>query len=202
MRRESLLILLFALIPKILPAQNGYVKLKDNDSTLVGFVRTYIAANGLQGVEVWRTKKDKDPLKIPKPEIHEYAIKKDTFRVLHQFKPFLHTRTFFEYVDARVLSNGKIKLLIIDNYQNAARISTYTGGGLVPAIIDEAMGNYTYMYVLENKDGYSALSSRKTELKETLLDYFPDKYIEKYIEVNGQIAYKSITDLVTLFNSK
>jgi hypothetical protein len=184
-------------------AQNGYVKLKNYDSTIVGFLRSYTAVNGgLQGIEVWKTKKDKDPVKYPKTDIFEYAIKKDTFRVLHQFKPFQTTQTYFEHVDAKVISRGKVSLLLIENYVNAARISNYTGGGLVPGVIDELMENYSYMYILEDKDGYSGVSSKKDQLKETLLDFFPDKYVAKYSEVNGKINYHSLPDLVKLYNSK
>jgi hypothetical protein len=184
--------------------QNGYIKL-DNDSTLVGYLRYYVAIkDGHQGIELWRTKKDKEPLKIPKWTINEYAIKSDTFKVLHQFKPFYDTQTYFELVDAKLKSSGKVNLYVIENYQNANRVSTYTGGGLIPAIIDESLGNHTYMYILEDKKtGFlKALPSKKEELKESLMDFFPEKYIMKYDEVKGEINYKSIPDLVKLYNSK
>lgn len=184
--------------------QNGYIKL-NNDSTLVGYLRYYVAIkDGHQGIELWRTKKDKDPLKIPKRTINEYAIKKDTFKVLQQFKPFHDTQTYFELVDAKLKSSGKVNLYVIENYQNANRVSTYTGGGLIPAIIDESLGNHTYMYILEDKEtGFlKALPSKKDKLKESLIDFFPEKYIVKYDEVKGEINYRSIPDLVKLYNSK
>jgi hypothetical protein len=184
--------------------QNGYIKL-DNDSTIVGYLRYYVSfMDGHQGIELWRTKKDKEPLKIPKQTINEYAIKKDTFKVLHQFKPFQDTQTYFELVDAKLKSRGKVNLYIIENYNNTNRVSTYTGGGLIPAIIDESLGNYTYMYILEDKTtGFlKALPSKKEKLKESLMDFFPEKYVVKYDQVKGEINYKSIPDLVKLYNSK
>jgi hypothetical protein len=187
-----------------LSGQNGYIKL-DSDSTLVGYLRYYVAIkDGHQGIELWRTKKDKNPLKIPKRAISEYAIKKDTFKVLHQFQPFHGTQTYFEVVDAKLKSRGKVNLYIIENYQNVNRVSTYTGGGLIPAIIDESLGNHTYMYILEDKKtGFlKALPSKKEKLKESLMDFFPEKYIIKYDEVKGEISYKSVPDLVELYNSK
>jgi len=121
--------------------QNGYVKLR-NDSTHLGYLRYYVSIkDGHQGIELWRTKRDKEPLKIPKQTIDEYAIKKDTFKVLHRFKPFHDTQTYFELVDAKLKSRGKINLYIIENYQNTNRVSTYTGGGLIPILIDESLGN-------------------------------------------------------------
>jgi hypothetical protein len=184
--------------------QNGYIKL-GNDSTLVGYLRPYVSIkDGQQGIELWRTKKDKEPLKILKEKISEYAIKKDTFKVLHQFKPFPDTQTYFEMVEAKLKSSGKVSLYIIQGYQNEKRVSTYTMGGIIPAIIDESLGNYTYMYILEDKRiGFiKALPSKKEELKESLLDFFPERYITKYAEVKGEINYRSIPDLVELYNSK
>ena len=184
--------------------QNGYVKF-DNDSILVGYLRYYVSImDGHQGIELWRTKKDKEPLKIPKRSVNEYSIKKDTFKVLHQFKPFHDTQTYFELVDAKLKSSGKVNLYIIENYQNTNRISTYTVGGLIPAIIDESLGNYTYIYILEDKETglLKALPSKKEKLKESLIIFFPEKYILKYDQVKGKINYKSIPDLVKLYNSK
>ncbi len=158
----------------------------------------------MHGLEVWKTKTDKNPRRFPKTTIAEYAIKKDTFRVIHQFKPFEKTNTYFELTEARALSRGKVNLYIIDNYANPQRVSTYTRGGLIPALIDESMGNYTYMYLLEEVEtGFlKALSSKKEELKETLVEFFPEKYISKYNQVKGGINYKAIPDLVKLYNSK
>lgn len=184
--------------------QNGYIKL-DNDSILVGYLRYYVSSkDGHRGIELWRTKKDKEPLKIPKRMIDEYAIKTDTFKVFHQFKPFHDTQMYFELVDAKIKSRGKVNLYVIENYTNANSVSAYTGGGLIPAIIDGSLGNHNYLYILEHKEtGFlSGVSSKKEKLKESLLDFFPEKYIVKYTEVNGEINYKSVPDLVKLYNSK
>ena len=202
MKAQLLTILTFLTINVF--GQNGYIKL-DDDSTLVGYLRHYVSPkDGHQGIEFWRTKKDKDPMRIPRRMINEYAIKKDTFKVLRQFKPFQDTQTYFELVDAKLKSRGKVNLYMIENYQNTNRVSTYTGGGIIPAIIDESLGNHAFMYILEDrKTGFiKALPSKKEKLKESLMDFFPEKYILKYSEVKGEINYKSVPDLVRLFNSK
>lgn len=183
--------------------QNGYVNLKDG-STFIGFVRRYVAiSDGHPGLEVWRTKTDKNPMKISKKDIVEYAIGKDTFKVFHQFKPFVDSNTYFECIDARRKSSGKVNLYILP-LQNTASVSSYTGGGLIPAIIDEYVGNYPFFYVLEDeKLGYlSAVSSKKELLHETLLDFFPEEYVTKYVEVNGEIKYKEVPKLVQLYNTR
>ena len=59
------------------------------------------------------------------------------------------------------------------------------------------------MYLIEDRTTglLKAIPSRKDELKEALLDFFPELYIIKYAEVKGEINYKSLPDLVKLYNS-
>lgn len=201
---RSVILIVLTLLTHRTWAQNGYVKL-DNDSTLVGYLKYYHSIkDGSWGIEFWQTKNDKAPRKISRDVIDEYAIKKDTFKVLHQFKPFTATQTFFEVVDAKLKSSGKVNLYIIEDYSNANRVSTYTGGGLIPALIDESLGNHTYMYILEVEkiEFLRALPSKKEKLMEALMDFFPERYVLKYAEVNGEIKYKDVPDLVKLYNSK
>jgi hypothetical protein len=195
-----------------LSAQNGYVKFKDSDSTLVGFVRPYIpVVQGPHGLEVWRDKRDPEPIRISKAEIAEYAINNDTFRILHQFKPFPSASTFYEYIEAQIVTRGKVTLLSIVNYNDPGSATIYMGGGLVPVAIDmiawrndiqRIMGAQSKMYVLENRNGYSAVSPKKKELKVILLDYFPDKFVVKYESVYGEVNYRHLDDMVRFYNSK
>jgi hypothetical protein len=124
--------------------------------------------------------------------------------VLTQFKPFHDTQTYFELAEAKLKSSGKVNLYIITNYQNASRVSTYTGGGLIPALIDDSLGNHTFMYLIEDTETglLTALPAKQEKLKESLMDFFPEQYISKYTEDNGKINYKSLPDLVKLYNSK
>jgi hypothetical protein len=180
------------------------VKLK-NDSILIGYLRYYVSIkDGHQGIEFWRTKKDKHPQKIPKRTIDEYAIKKDTFKVLHQFKPFHDAQTYFEIVDAELTISGRVNLYLIKKYQDSYSVNFYNSGGVGPPILHVNPGNYTYIYILEDKESgfLKALPSNRVELKETLRNFFPEKYIAKYEEVKSKIDYKSIPNLVKLYNSK
>lgn len=181
--------------------QRGYIKL-DNDSIFSGFLRHYKSyKDGHEGYELWKTKTDKNPRKIPIQLIKEYAIKEDTFKILHQFKPFPEDRLYFEMVDAKVESRGKVNLYSIDNYRRIYMASFSTAGQL-------PLNNFQYMketiYILEdNKNGFlMALPNAKAELERSLVDYLPEKYLKKYIEVNGKIKYKTIPDLIKLYNSK
>lgn len=201
----AITILLSAIVSIQTLAQNGYVKLAGDNSVIVGYLKYFTdVSSGQQGIEVWRSKRDKAPLQLSKTVVHEYAIKKDTLRVIQNFRPFDHSQTYFDLAEANILSRGKVNSLVIKNYQNPSRISTYTGGGLVPAILDASMGNVTYMYVLENNStGYlRALSTKREALLEALRDFFPDEYLAKYEQSEQEIKYKSIPELVKFYNSK
>src|SRR5688500_4635567 len=109
---KAILTIILAVTTIGLFGQNGYVKF-GSDSTVLGYLRYYVSIkDGHQGIELWRTKNDKDPLKIPKHVITEYAIKRDTFKILNQFKPFNDTETYFELVEAKLKSRGKVNLYI------------------------------------------------------------------------------------------
>jgi hypothetical protein len=92
-------------------AQNGYLKLVDDGSVLVGYLKYYTNhLNGQAGIELWKTKTDRDPLQFPKTEIFEYAIKKDTIPIIQNFRPFENTPTYFDLVEAKIISRGKVNL--------------------------------------------------------------------------------------------
>lgn len=201
---RTVLVVILTVSATHLFGQNGFVIL-NNDSTLTGFLKPYISAkDGHQGIEFWRTKKDKSPRRIPKSNIAAYAIKKDTFKVLHQFKPFPDDPAYFELVEAKRLSKGKVNLYIIENYKSAMMVPAYTGGGAVTMIVFVSLGGYTSMYILEDeKFGIvRALPSEKGTLKETLAEFLPERYITKYGEVKGKVNYKHVPDMIMLYNSK
>lgn len=199
MKNFLLLIILF--VATAVNAQNGYIKLRD-DSTLVGFLRPYTSVfDGHQGIEFWRTKKDKSPLQIPKRKIEEYAIKKDTFKIFHQFKPFHDSQIYFEMIDAKLETGGKVCLYRIDDPQNPT--SPYLTGGLVPAMIIE-FKDVDQIYVLAADDGQNimALPFKKEKLTEALMDFYSEDLILEYIKLNGTITYKKIPELVKYFNAR
>lgn len=201
MRAVATLIILSTALQ--LTAQNGYVILNESDEVIVGYLKYFHAvADGQQGIEVWKTKKDKDPLRVPMNRIFEYAIRKDTFRILQNFKPFPESSTYFAVAEAEIVVRGKINLLLIRNYQNPSRVSTYTGGGLIPAIIDESMGNYSYMYLLEDGTGYiRAVSPKDKQLGDALLDFFPKEFLDKSAPPSGAFKYKDLLQLVKGYDS-
>jgi hypothetical protein len=170
---KRLMLIIAILVNSPVCGQEGYIKLL-NDSTLHGYLRKYVSfQDSHQGFELWRTKNDKSPRKIPKVDISEYAIKKDTFKVLQQYRPFDNQKTYFEIVDALLISRGKVDLYVIS--QVSTRGGGYVSGGISAPTITTA----TEIYVLEDKDSnvLKALPLRKENLKEALKDFFPEGYI-------------------------
>ena len=151
--------------------QNAYVKL-DDDSTIVGYVRTYIdQRDGRQGFEVWRTKRDKDPRRIPRSKVVEYAIKKDTFKILRHFRPFQDRKTYFETVDAKLISSGKVNLYFIEEYEYYPESAGHWHGNM-PNVVALS----SPLYVLEDKktNYVKALPTDKPKLKRVLMEFFPE----------------------------
>ncbi len=145
--------------------------------------------DGQPGYEVWRTKRDRKPLKVPKATIKEYAIKSDTFKIFRQYRPFPSERIYYEAVDAKIELRGKISLYKIERYRHIP-----TGG--VTIIIDERI------YVLEDEDeSLRALPRDKDQLKEVLLEFFPEKHLDPYAKRIGGIAYDDIPKIVKSFRS-
>lgn len=162
---KTFLVLIFVFSTHFLFGQNGYIHF-GKDSIAEGYLKTYISfMDGRKVVELWKTKKDKNPLKISIRDINGYAIKKDTFKILKQFTPFHNSNLYFEVIEARLKLSGKINLYIIENLGSQSNISTYAGGGLVPALLDAAladtMESESYIYILEGENGlYRAIPSK------------------------------------------
>jgi hypothetical protein len=59
------------------------------------------------------------------------------------------------------------------------------------------------MYVLEDPSGYiRAVSPKAEQLKDALLDFFPEGYIDKYAARKQTIEYKDLPDLVKSYNAR
>ncbi len=167
-------------------AQKGYIRL-DNDSVVFGFVRFYLSHDdGQRWVEVWKTKTDKKPFKTLNSHVIGYALKKDTFKVLRDFKPFQNRGLYYKTVDAKLVASGKINLYSF--------YETTSGGFGAP------MSSVEYFILEDNETKF--LKALPSADKEVLFEFFPQRYVSKYEEVKGKIKYKNIPDLVKLYNSK
>lgn len=199
------LALLFVVFSFKSVAQNGYIKMADSDSVLLGYLR-YFNGGGQTGIEFWRTKKDKSPLKVTYSQLSEYAIKKDTFKIIHGFKPFLESNEYFEYVKAKLISGGKVNLYTIPSGFNTYQNSGAMGVNGLPISLgfnpSPGKKEYAYLLELEKIEYQRALPYSKEDLVEELKNFFPLRYLERYAEENGVIRYNDIPDLVKLYNTK
>ena len=192
-------------------AQNGYVKLYNSDSVAKGYIRYYYPANGLRGIEIWRNKNDKHPLRFGMEMISEYSFKRDTFKVFRNYTPFQESKVYIDFAIAKVISRAKISLYEIKDFEKPNKNNIT---GFIPKVDDNFFvrdklvpiyGNDTpLLYILEDRsNGYiKAISIQEDKMKQVLSEFLPEKYLIKYEEVKGKIRYKDIPDLVKLYNSK
>jgi len=196
---KTALILAFILMSANLSAQYGYVKLHENDSLLRGYLRFYYPVSGSRGYELWKNKNDKHPRRLTLDMITELAIKKDTFKIFRSLTPFQNSEVYIELVRGQIISRGKVILYEIREFKNPNGIAPNGG-----TYIRDENFSITGFYMIEDRStGYlKAISADKEKMNQTLHEFFPEKYLTKYREVKGKIKYKTIPDLVKLYNSK
>ncbi|MBI1770138.1 MAG: hypothetical protein HY015_00110 [Bacteroidetes bacterium] len=189
-------------------AQYGYVKL-ETDSFIRGFIRPFRdVVTAEEGLEIWKTKNDRKPTRIFKESILEYAIKKDTIKILHKFTPFLDDDLFFDKVDARYIQRGKINLLKVRNPQYRAQgLMIPSQPSMAPAmmvVIPTKFGEYPFIYILEDpkNDKFVAMPPKKKDFRESLLIFFSESFLSRYEQKYGKIKHKTIQKFVEFCNSK
>ena len=203
MKKFGLLVLLSYLTIEV-QAQLGYVKL-DKDSVIKGYIRTFRSADdGQEVMEIWKTKTDKNPLRISKRSILEYVIKKDTVKVLHNYTPFLDGDLYYELVDATYIVRGKMNMLEIPN-ANFRGPMLVNGPGRSPMMVSGGSPDEPpSIFILENvkNDRFTAIPFKKTDLHESLLNFFPETFLARYEQKFGKIKYKSLRKFIEFYNSK
>ncbi len=191
----------FLFLTSKLFSQNGYVIL-ENDSLIEGYIKTEISfMDGQKDVELWRTPRDKDPLKFNLDEIKEYKKNKGIWRIFKNYHPFKDNMSiYFELVEAEFLIQGNVELLFINNQQS--NVSSYTGGGLIPAIIDQSTGKQPIIYILNNKDDnyLVALPMSPKLLRPALVDFFDESIVIKFESVYGKLKLNKVKKYVRYFN--
>lgn len=194
---------LILLFHSITYGQNGYVKHVSN-STINGFIRQNRSIKtGELEIEVWLTKKDKNPKSYSLSELTEYAIKKDTFLILADFYPFEGKDLHFDFVPARIIESGKVDLFIISQ-SNYPTLSQVMGGGLIPALIDESLGNYNGpLFILRSKSKnlIGGVSNQKDEFVYSVNDYFKDNFNLMKKIINRDYKFKDLKTIVKEYNN-
>ncbi|MEZ4972437.1 MAG: hypothetical protein R2820_03970 [Cyclobacteriaceae bacterium] len=183
--------------------QYGYIKLY-NDAIVEGHLRRYVSfKDGHQGIELWKTKNDKEPRKIPKTEIQEYAIKKDTFKVFHDYYSFYYPDIYFKLIDGKRRQSGKINVYVLFQKNLDPTINDAMSLGTIGKNEPFYKGGGSDIYILERRDGFFRDMPLELEkLEDALLDFFPERVLNRYKEEKGRgkIKYKSIPKLVKFYN--
>lgn len=169
-------------------SQNGFVKLR-NDSVMKGYLKYTFSDIG-RGIEFWRSKKDKAPLRLRMSDVYEYAINDDTFRVLQNYKPFPDRDLHFDIVEANVLLRGKVDLMV--HLRNS---SLYTGS--------RASGVDRHIFVLQNPTSkYIRGIPSGEKFFEALEDFIPYGFLRAYATLYGdRVHYDDIPQIVRLYNA-
>ncbi|MEM6526446.1 MAG: hypothetical protein AAF693_21820 [Bacteroidota bacterium] len=174
-------------------AQNGYIITKEG-SLIKGFIRYQRNFHdGHLEVEVWKSKKDKNPIKYPTKRLKEYAIKKDTFKIITNYYPFKEEATFIPYIELKVESRGKL------NLYSTLELNGFNWSAPAP----NGMNGYASQvvtYILENANGNRLVVQRDRMIQD--LDYFLDynKFARKVSD--KKFKYRDIPALIKYYNQQ
>jgi hypothetical protein len=189
--------------------QNGFIRFS-RDSIIRGYIKYYISPkNREEQLEFWKTKNDKSPVRISKRDIDEYAIGKDTFRILENFRPFDSEEFYFDVIDAKIIQSGKIELLSMVNpfYQsNAMPLPVPVGNTVIlVTFTDSALNNLKTIKVLHNrKTGFiKGVPPEGKSFEDVIADFFSEAALKSYVTTTGKkIRYKDLQALVKFYNGK
>jgi len=179
-------------------AQNGYIKFKNNQIA-TGFIKVHYAATAHEHqVELSLSSNDPNPKRYHKKDILEYAIHKDTFRILKEFYPYEVEQIYYEVIDAKVIHSGKISLLEIHNS------FTTLDKGLFEALHDQNPSQVPYFYVLQDiESGYvRGVPSKKGKFREVLKEFYSDEILAAYEKEHGAIHFKDLEKFVVFGNQR
>lgn len=194
--RTPLLFIFVLLINAGLFGQNGYIKFHKH-SIAEGYVSIHEAKKiHEQQIEIRQSEDDPHPKHYHKKDIVEYAIMKDTFRILKDFYPYEIQEIYFDLVEARVIQSGKISLLRIDNAHQM--ISKSAGGSVSSEFHDETATKVPHMFVLHDTENnyFRGIPTRKEKFEEVIPDFFSDNVLALYEKEHGKIHYKDLEKLV------
>lgn len=192
----------------LLFAQNGYL-ITENGEKKEGYLRYQISSeNGQHEIEYWETFKDKNPKHYTLTDLKEYAIRKDTFKILKGFYPFRESETGIEMIKVSVELRGKINVYSgsITSWQDGKVIHyTYDGseiGGAPKSLVGYGKYQNTEQYwILEDEKGMIALS-RDKPISDLIFFLKDENFIQSRIAKSKKFKYKKVIDLIEEYNKQ
>ncbi|HYC85596.1 MAG TPA: hypothetical protein VEB86_10255 [Chryseosolibacter sp.] len=178
-------------------AQDGYIKFRNNQ-LVTGKVKVHYAASVHEHqVEITPAGDEANPKRYHKKDISEYAIHKDTFRILKEFYPYEVEEIYYELIDAKVLRSGKVSLLQIHN--------SYTSldKGLFETLHDQNPSQVSYFYVLQDTESnfVKGVPSKKDKFKLVLQEFFSEEVLAAYEKAHGPVHFRDLEKLVAFSNT-
>ncbi len=177
------LIFFFLIYRNICFAQYGYAITTNND-TIKGYVkyqRNY--SDKHLEVEVWETKRDKNPKRHPLNKIKEYTLKKDTIRILRNCEiDFGNKIIQYDKIELKLEADGAITL-----YSNTINSAAQYGGL-----------NSSKTYFIE--DNYDVIRLiRSNNIKKDIDQFFDFEKYRAYLRAK-KFRYSDLKTLVKYYN--
>jgi hypothetical protein len=108
---------------------NGFV-ITENNVKVEGYI-TFEVGNLKQGTKIKLRKKPNDtPQIFYTLDLKGYAYKKDTFRIIHNLQPYLDDDKIIKKAEAKIISNGKLILYKIPQYEENYNTTRVTDPGM------------------------------------------------------------------------
>jgi hypothetical protein len=187
-------------------SQKGYI-ITQSDSLKIGFLKYQRNDKSQLEIELWETKRDKNPKKYLLSELNEYAIKKDTFRVFTNVYPYKGESLFFDILELRIIKKGKLNLysgfeidggigndLFIAGTRNTAEAQM----ALNPSFNLRGFTISKRIFVIEDNTGNIQVINRKDFIDDLSMFLNYDKYSAKL--PNQKLLYDDIPKLIELYN--
>jgi hypothetical protein len=171
----------FSFLISQVAGQHGYVITSDG-AKMEGYLKRYKSTVTHEiGIECWKDKKDKNPVRIPLSDIYEFSINQKVKRVLKEFKPFADSRLYIELSEAELISNGKFDLLRMP--------------------IDH-IGYSPFLYIIEDSLHFLTAIPNTNDILDVLDQFIPKDYVRKFVALNGRnrLSYSDVPILIHGFN--
>ena len=148
-------------------AQNGYV-ITTQGETKKGWLKTEVGYKD-RGVKIlfFESRKAKDPEIFYAFDLKEYAVSNDTIVILNIFYPFEDQELLYEQVEAKVIRQGKVDLLFVEDKRKLSsqqvNVRRQTSGM-----------NVANIYILKKGDLVEGVSPKFQLFVKTMNNFFYD----------------------------
>ena len=189
----SVFILLYPCSISVL-AQNGYIKTTKGEIKK-GWLKTEVGYKD-RGTRIlfYESRKTRDPDIFYAFDLNEYAVSNDTIVILNAFYPFEDQELLYEQVEAKVVRQGKVDLLFVEDKRKLS--SQQVNVRRKPSGMNAAN-----IYILKRGDLVEGVSPNYQLFLKTLNNFFYDKpqLMEKIKK--KRLRYSDLFKIVDNYNN-